>query len=178
MALKFLLRYAVQLIWWKVEQNPEQFSGNSHHRRPHRLLLRMFSKLFAISNKSASMKEKDICVFLDRKVLSPRHLVENASLSASLCEASWPLRRERSYLVNKDKLCLLAEICKGRGCLKMDKEVIVFLWLYSRAGFPASGAGSQRGAECACHLGVTWSSQGQSCAPWKEPKAFEGAESS
>ena len=119
--------------------------GTPINYRPHRVLLRLLPTLSpTIYGKSASTKEKDICVFLDRKVLSPCHFLGNAFLSASLHRAWWYLRRERSYLVNKDKLCLLAEICKGRGCLKMDKEVIVFLWLKSgdslssaRAGQPA-----------------------------------------
>jgi hypothetical protein len=67
-----------------------------------------------IYNKFTFTKEKDICIFLDRKVLSPCHFVVNAFLSASLHWTFWYLGRERRYLVNEDKLCVLAEICKGR----------------------------------------------------------------
>lgn len=88
LALKFLLQYGVLLIQWKMDQNPEQLNGSSCPHRPHRVLFRIFSKLLAIYNKSASTKEKHVCVFLDRKVLSPCHCVESAFLAGSLGEAS------------------------------------------------------------------------------------------
>ena len=136
--------------------------GSLISSRPHRVLLRLLPKRSpTICRKSASIKEKDICVFLDRKVMCPCYFAGSAFLSASLHQAWWYLRRERSYLVNKDKLCLLAEICKRRGCLKMDKEVIVFSRLEIRDSFSSTRAGqaSEELSGCAHHRGVTWSSR-------------------
>ena len=152
--------------------------GSPISSRPHRLLLRLLPKRSpTICRKSAS-KEKDICVFLDRKVLSPCHFAGSAFLSASLHQAWWYLRRERSYLLNKDKLCLLAEICKRRGCLKMDKEVIVFRQLEIRDSFSSTRAGqsSEELSGCAHHRGVTWSSRARAALCCRNPQAFEAAE--
>lgn len=128
---------------WEDEQDKEQLNGVSHEFQATQSSLRLLPKQSpSICHKSASTKEKDICVFLDRKVLCPWYFEGSAFLSASLHQAWWYLRRERSYLVNKDKPRLLAEICKRRGCLKMDKEVIVFPRLEkSGTRFPPPGPG-------------------------------------
>lgn len=66
----------------------EQLNGNPINYSLHRVLLKSFSSCpQTIYNKFEFTKEKDICVFLDGKVLSPCHFVENAFLSASL---HWP----------------------------------------------------------------------------------------
>lgn len=153
--------------------------GSPMSSRPHRVLLRLLPKQSPpIGHKSASTKEKDICVFLDRKVLCPWYFAGSAFLSASLHQAWWYLRRERSYLVNKDKLCLLAEICKRRGCLKMDKEVIVFPRLEIRDSFSSTrvGQASEELSGCAHHRGVTWSSRARAALSRRNPQAFEAAE--